>query len=89
MAAPGTAQAQKPVGKDAAFEKRVELVFDKLRQARGTLGFDFGEERFEMFLHREFDPPRSLSLPESGQSRVAVTGRRNFHQHGENHPLAG
>jgi hypothetical protein len=33
--------------------------------------------------------PVTLSLPESGQSRVAVTGRRNFHQHGENHPLAG
>ena len=33
------------------FEKCLELVFDKLRQARRTPGFDFGEERFEILLH--------------------------------------
>ena len=52
LAAPGTTQPQKPVGKDAAFEKRVELVFDKLRQARCTPDFGFGEEGFEMVLHQ-------------------------------------
>ena len=30
---PGAAQAQKAVRQDAAFEKGIELVFDKLRQA--------------------------------------------------------
>jgi hypothetical protein len=40
------------MGKDAAFEKGIELVFDKLGQGRGTPGFDFGEERFEMSLHQ-------------------------------------
>ena len=35
------------------------------------------------------DPIRSLTLPYSnGQSQVAVTGRRNFHQQGENDPPA-
>ena len=31
MGALGAAQAQKPVREDAAFEKGIELVFDKLR----------------------------------------------------------
>ena len=31
VCARGAAQAHKPVGEDAAFEKRIELVFDKLR----------------------------------------------------------
>ena len=52
VAAPGAAQPQKPMGKDAAFEKRIELVFDKLRQARHAPGFDFGEERLEVSLHQ-------------------------------------
>ena len=38
MGALGAAQAQKPIRHDAAFEKGIELVFDKLRQAAATLG---------------------------------------------------
>jgi len=33
-------------------------------------------------------PLRSLALPKSGQSRVAVTARHNIHQQGENDPQA-
>ena len=51
VAALRAAHPQEAVRKDAAFEKRVELVFDKLRQTRHALGFDLGEERFEMSLH--------------------------------------
>jgi hypothetical protein len=38
VAALATAQAQKPVRENAAGEKGIELVFDKLRQATATLG---------------------------------------------------
>ena len=34
-----------------AFEKGLELVFDKLRQACAGLGFDLGEEGLQLFLH--------------------------------------
>ena len=45
----GTAQPQKPVGEDAAFKKRVELVLDELRQGRAGARFDLGEECLEVF----------------------------------------
>ncbi len=52
MAAVAAAQAQEPVGQDAAFEEGVELVFDELRQP-GTGGlFGLGEERRGMLLHQ-------------------------------------
>ena len=51
MRAVRTAHAQKTVGQDAAFEKGLELVYDKLRQARTGFCFDPGEEGLEMFLH--------------------------------------
>ena len=47
----GTAHPQETMRKNPAFEKRIKFVFDKLRQARRTPGFDFGEERFEILLH--------------------------------------
>jgi len=52
MPAIGAAQAQEAVRQDAAFEERVELVFDELRRA-GTGGF-FGlrEERLGVLLHQ-------------------------------------
>ena len=50
IGAPGAAQAQKAVRQDAAFEKGIELVFDKLRQARPGLRFDLGQEGLELFL---------------------------------------
>ena len=38
---------------NAAFEKSLELVFDKLRQAHTVLRLDLSEERLEMFPHRQ------------------------------------
>ena len=45
VAALRAAHSQEAVRKNSAFEKRVELVFDKLRHARRIPGFDFGEGR--------------------------------------------
>jgi len=45
------AHAQKTVGQDAAFEKGLELVFDKRRQARTGFCFNLGEEGLKLFLH--------------------------------------
>ena len=47
---------------DAAFEKGVELVLDKPRQACAGLGLDLGEEGLKIFPHqamqdRLFRPP--------------------------------
>ena len=47
-----TAHAQKAVRQDAAFEIGLELVFDKLRQARTGFRFDLGKESLELFLHQ-------------------------------------
>ena len=65
---------------NAAFEKGLELVFDKLGQARGTPGtpgFDFGEERREMFPHQAMQD-RLLQPPAFVMDRV----RRRGAQHG-------
>ncbi len=35
---------------NAAFEKGIELVFDKRRQARSCLGFDLRQKSLELFL---------------------------------------
>ena len=51
MGALGAAQAEKPVGENAAFEKGIELDFDKLRQAASNLGFDLRQEAFEVLLN--------------------------------------
>ena len=40
MRALRTTQAQKPVGEDAAFEKGIELGFDKVGQTRPGLSLD-------------------------------------------------
>ena len=47
-----TTHAQKSVRQDAAFEKSLELVCDKLQQARVGPDFDLGEEGLEMFPHQ-------------------------------------
>jgi hypothetical protein len=44
MGALGTTHTQEAVGQDAAFEVRLELVLDELRQARACLRLDLGEE---------------------------------------------
>ena len=46
----GAAQAQKPVREDAALEKGIELVFDKLGQGGPALGFDLHHETLDVFL---------------------------------------
>ena len=52
VAAPGAAQPQQAMGKDAAFQESIELVLDKLWQARCAPGFDLREKRFEVFPHQ-------------------------------------
>ena len=52
MGALSTAQAQKPVREDAAFEKGIELGFDKLRQGGPALGFDLRQKAFDVFLYQ-------------------------------------
>jgi hypothetical protein len=52
MAAVAAAQAQEPVGQDAALQEGFELVTDELRQP-GTCGlFGLGEETLGMLLHQ-------------------------------------
>ena len=63
--------------KNSAFEKRIELVFDKLGQARRTPGFHFGEERFEMFLHHEIQR-RFLRPPPLVADRVCRRGAQRL-----------
>jgi hypothetical protein len=46
----GAAQAEKPVREDAALEKGIELVFDKLGQGGPALGFDLRHETLDVFL---------------------------------------
>jgi hypothetical protein len=48
VAALATAQAEKPVRQNAAGEKGIELVFDKLRQTAST---DLRQEAFEVLLN--------------------------------------
>jgi len=48
----GAAQAQEAVCQDAAFEVRVELVFDELRQASTGGLFGLDEEALGMLLHQ-------------------------------------
>ena len=63
------------MGKDAAFDKSIELVFDKLGQARRAPGFDMGEECFEMFAHQaiqgRFLRARLVSCPDDITDRNA------------------
>ena len=51
MRAATTTQTHKSVGRNAEFEKRLELVFDKLRQARSGSRFDLSEEALKLFLY--------------------------------------
>jgi len=50
MGALGAAQPQKSVREDAAFEKRVGLLFDKVGQARPGPRLDLGKEALGVFL---------------------------------------
>ena len=68
MRAARTAQPQKAMRQYPAFEKILELVFDKLRQARAGLGFDLGEEGLELFLHHLIER-RFLRAPPNQRSR--------------------
>ena len=51
MRAATTTQTHKSVGQNAAFEKRLELDFDKLRQARSGSRFDLSEKALKLFLY--------------------------------------
>ncbi|MGH8489338.1 MAG: hypothetical protein ACREXS_10880 [Gammaproteobacteria bacterium] len=42
----------RPVGEDAALEKGVELLFDKLGQSRPGLQLDLGQEGLEVFSYQ-------------------------------------
>ena len=72
-----TVHAQKTVRQNPAFEKGLELVFDKLRQARAGPGLDLGEEGLEMFPHQAMQD-RLLRPPPLVMDRV----RRRGAQHG-------
>jgi hypothetical protein len=52
VAAVAAAQAQESVGKDAAFEEDVELVFDELCQIRPGGHLCLGEEGCGVLLHQ-------------------------------------
>ncbi len=58
MGAVSATHAQKAVRQYLAFEIGLELVFDKLRQARAGLGFNLGEEGAQVFLHHLLVPRR-------------------------------
>ena len=55
---------------DAAFEKVIELVFDKLGQARTGFRFNLSQEGLEMFLHQPVQC-RLLRAPSLVVERVA------------------
>ena len=50
MGALPTPQAQQPMGQNAAFQKRLELIFDKLGQACPSFLFDLGKEGLDVVL---------------------------------------
>jgi len=50
MGTVGATQAQKAVGEDPALQEGIELCLDKCGQGRSSLGFDLGEEGFEVLL---------------------------------------
>ena len=84
VCAVSTAHAQKSVRQNAASEKGLELVFDKLRQARAVLRLDLSEERLEVFAHQTMQD-RLLRPPPLVKDRVSRRGA----QHGfafQSHP---
>jgi hypothetical protein len=46
-----SASARQAVGEDAAFEKGIKLVFDKVGQTRPSLSLDLCQEGLEVFLY--------------------------------------
>ena len=52
VAAIGAARAQEAVRQDAALQKRVELVFDELRQASASSRLSLSEEALGVLLHQ-------------------------------------
>ena len=74
---------------DAAFEKGIELVFDKLRQARTGFRFDLGEEGLQLFLHHLIER-RFLRVPPlvGKGSRVASRRRLQRSAHDARSPTA-
>ncbi|MBL8383042.1 MAG: hypothetical protein JNM90_08220 [Burkholderiales bacterium] len=61
---------------DAAFEKGLELVSDKLGQARARPGFDLGEEPIEMSPHQAMQD-RLFGSPPLVLDRVRPRGARH------------
>lgn len=57
------------MGEDAAFEKRLELALDELRQTRLGVRFDLGENRLMFFGHH-------LQLRVLGAVARRIEGRR-------------
>src|SRR5262249_19660784 len=72
-----TAQAQKSVGRNAAFEKGLELVFDKLRQARTSPRFNLSEEALKLFLHHLMER-RFLGAPPLVVKGSRMSSRRRL-----------
>jgi hypothetical protein len=61
----GATQAQKPMGYNPALQKSLELVFDKLGQARAGLLFDLSQEGLDVFLD-ELDQRGLFGPPGAG-----------------------
>ena len=71
-----SAQAQISVGQNAAFEKSLELVFDKLRQARSGPRFDLSEEALKLFLYHLIERRFFRAPPLVMKSRRMSSQRR-------------
>lgn len=75
MRAASAAHTQKTAGQYPAFEKGLELVFDKLRQARTGYSFNLGEEGLELFLHHLIER-RFLRTPPLAGKGHTIAGLR-------------
>jgi hypothetical protein len=65
-----TTHTQKAVRQDAAFQIRLELVLDELRQTRPGVRFDLREEGLELFLHDPIERRLLRPVPLVGESRA-------------------
>ena len=75
MRAVRTAHAQKAMCQYAAFEKGLELVLDKLRQARTGLCFHLGDEGLQLFLHHLIERRFFRAPPLVGKGGLVASGR--------------
>ena len=71
------AHAQKSVRQNPAFEKALELVPDKLQQARASPRFDLSEERLQMLPHQPMQE-RLLGPPPLVLDRVRRRGAQRW-----------